>query len=305
MTWLRTYGRFIRNFFWLRWAPVLGVLLATLILAIPALAPILGGGQTWVLSAHTYGVRITFQGHNNVWPLSNAVVCLPRERPLRRLEATDGKADGLCDERRFEQVRSNQELFDWTSGTTIVLRKSEKRSEILVQSGSSRYQTGTLIIVSDAEFERLGTMSFAGAVEIGNLMSTGAKDYLLSGNFHVRELGVFGHRTNVVKQGEFAKGDVVSVVSKSATRELVDGFGHITLSADKERGLVIVFISANESAALRINALGQDRPAILEPYWLERALTNSFLVVLALFATLVGSFVQLFESLSARFPKKK
>lgn len=294
---------------WLRsfW-PVLvfGVLPAVALLSIPAVDSLFGKGQTWVLSTKTRGASIEFKGQNNVWPLHGATLCTPRLKPLRQPQ--DSKGSDNCDSRRYIATQPERLLVKWSEGSAIKLRATRDRLEILVSSPTDQFAARSLILVPDEHLRQLGALSFTGTAEIGSLMSTGANAYLLEGSFAVREIGLLSkiirRRTVVVKQGELSRGDVVTVVSGSEPETMVNGFGHITFAERDSEALNIVFLSSSQSAALRINALGQDRPALLEPDWLERAIANPFLVIIALFGSLIGNFAPLFESLRNRQKKR-
>lgn len=292
----RSVSAWMRSFW-----PVLvfGVLPAVVLLSIPTVDSLFGKGQTWVLSTKTRGASIEFKGQNNAWPLDGATLCTPRSKPLR--QSLESKGSDNCDLRRYIETQPERLLVKWSEGSAIKLRATRDRLEIMISSPTDQLSAGSLILLPNERLTQFGALSFTGTAEIGSLMSTGANAYLLEGSFAVREIGLLSkiirRRTVVVKQGELSRGDVVTVVSGSKPETMVNGFGHITFAEKDSEALNIVFLSSSQSAALKISALGQDRPALLEPDWLERAIANPFLVVIALFGSLVGNFVPIFESL--------
>jgi hypothetical protein len=289
--------------FWIRLNKVLffSFFFAGLTLMLPALDRPFGGGQTWVLSTETYGATITFRGLNNQWALGNATICKARATPLRT--APDGAASDLCDPRRFHPAELGDVILDWPDQAMIELRQAGQRMELRLLSDTPDLPRSSLVFFASDTPDRQGALGFAGTLEIGNLMSTGARNYLVEGTYMVREMGflasLFARRTNVVKTGVFTRGDVVSIVG-SDSHDPATGFGHITQGATPQDPLHVVFLSSGRSGAVQINALGQDKPAFLKPDWLERALASPFLIMIAFFVSLVGGFGQVVAWLTHR-----
>jgi hypothetical protein len=300
--WLR-YRRFM-----LPLPAVLGVIAAIVVLAFPALDRPFGSGQTWVLSATTHGARLQFSGNGNAWPLHDVTICEARPVPLRR--APDGIDQDICNAKRFVQRAEDHFFLTWPDKSEIELRFVDDRFEILLPEGGVGLRPGSLISVSGATFAKLGALSFAGAAELGSAMSTGARGFLIQGTYSVREIGVISRltrrRTDVVKEGELIQGDTVAIVKRSASDQLVTGFGHLTISANSgQKAMDMVFHSSTGASMLRVLSFGQEDPTLIEPDWLERVIANPFQIVIAFFVSLTAGFIQLFDSLRKRAPRSE
>ena len=278
---------------------VVAAVLALVLGLLPVASQWMGGRQTWILSTRTMGATFTFQGMANAWPLTGVTLCEPLTTPLRVAPAET--AGQRCDGRRYAQSQHDHRLFEWPDASAVELRAVPDGIEILFLSDAGGVGKGSLVHVPTGAFAGLGALGFTGSVEIGTLMSTGAKAFLLDGHYAVREVGAIanwrGWRSNTVKEGELTRGDVVSVVERSEPGRKSNGFGHISLAGGDDVTLEVVFLSSGQWGKLKIATFGQDHPTYIAPNWLERVLASPILIFVIFVSSLLGGFVQIFDAL--------
>lgn len=238
----------------------------------------LGVSRTYILSAETLGTEITFDGRNT-WFLGPATLCTPRQTALRR--APVQTAEATCDGRIYEETEAPSLTLEWQGGNRVSLRHEGARVLLVVEQGQGQFPDGTIFVLRTASLVQFGAMTFAGTMRIGEEMAPGARGVLLAGEYTVRESnrlsGWIGRRSDVVRSGALTYGDTVTIVSDDRLGQTAKGFGQVILiQGDRFQA---VFRSAQEDAAIRIDALGM-RKAIIKPDVIDTLLASPYLIVI-------------------------
>lgn len=256
-----------------------------------------GVSRTYILSAETLGAEIIFDGRNT-WFLGPATLCKPRQAALRR--SPDQPADTKCDGRIYEETAESSLTLEWQEGSRISLRHEGDRVLLIIVEGGGQYPEGTIFVLPAVSLARLGAMTFAGTMQIGEAMAPGARGILLSGDYTVRESNRlsawFGRRSDVVRSGALTYGDTATIVSDARDTQLAQGFGQVIM-LDGGR-FQSVFRSAHHDAAIRIDALGVSE-AIVKPDFIDTLLASPYLIViggiLGVFANLISLSFQFID----------
>ncbi|AFK56063.1 hypothetical protein TMO_b0055 (plasmid) [Tistrella mobilis KA081020-065] len=252
--------------------------------------------RSFQIEAETLGAAITFEGDQNIWNFSAAILCLPRAIPdLRQLTTEAVDRDTACTEAFFELAERTDLSIHWHHGDEVAVSvDGEGRLEIEIRR---RRETDVpehafLVIPADI-WTRQGALTFVGSARIGGDMATGARDYLRAGRWDVRQTGIanslFRDVTEVVKRGDFTLGSSVQVLNAGMPATL---FGSITRSA--EAGIRLVALSERGEVELQVAYFGVGTPVILRPDWIDRIVSSSVLIALIGVMTFASSIFQIF-----------
>lgn len=269
------------------WMTRLSVAIVIAALLLPLIFIVLINSQdqrSFVISAQSSYVTLTFGDAQPDWRLPDALICEPVEIP--RLDASD-----ICGAAFRPRGAPGEVLVSWYAGETISLTL-DKQSRLRIASlgDSANIPTGGYIITSPDFWDKTGTMLFHARVTLGQTLSAGTRAYLWSGDWQARETGAstffFRPGTEIVKQGELTAGTRVSIVDTGGATVMSNG--HIARRQSLET-MDIAYITDFANSAVSAHYFGVLEPILTRPDWVDVTLTSPALIALAAIFPLLAS----------------
>lgn len=257
--------------------------------------------RSFLIEAETFGAELTFQGDANAWHFGDATLCQPRPVPQPRLASGENGDAMACSPALFEISQLQDHAINWRSGTTIklVTDTTGALSLQLVGNGQDELPSGAFVVIPAQVWASHGAFTFSGTMRIGDVIASGARNYLHSGRWEVRQGGfatsIFRDVVEVVKRGEFTLGASVEIYDGDRQATL---FGSITPSDEaihgNGRGMHLVALSEKGPIELQLDYFGLRSPTILQPDWIDRITSSSTLVALIALMTFIVNGYQIF-----------
>lgn len=250
--------------------------------------------RSFMLEAQTSGARLTFHGEANAWNVEEATLCMPRAVPQPRLAAGDGADDAVCSPALFETQTVRDLAINWRAGSAVdlVIDTAGALSLRVVEDGSAELVEGAFVVIPAATWARHGALTFAGALRVGDTIASGARNYLRSGRWEVRQGGLatslFRDAVEVSKRGDFTLGASVEVFSGDRPATL---YGSITPS--DPAAFHLVALSQRGPVELRLGYFGLHDATVLRPDWIDRITSSSTLIALIALMTFVATGYQI------------
>jgi hypothetical protein len=293
-----------------RWRQVAGVLCAVpgvillgIIVAIP-ISRILAD-QSVMVEAETATFAITLAGNDTSWGFEAAWECTERAIPAASAERVP---DSPCDPVFFETGDPGPWGRTFMQGETVhVSIRPDGRIAIDLGPQSAEVP-GLVVVVAPETWRMLGAVAFDGTLRLGEVPGTGTRTYLQSGRYEIRERLPLQSGTNVVKAGELALGEAVTIRSRSAApgQCLARGegtagqpcealvFGHATLERrDEEDVFHVLAVSRPGEPELHVSYAGAVEPRVLRTTWIDGVLTNPTLLGVAVIMAFVTGAIPL------------
>lgn len=251
-----------------------------------------GANRSFLLEAESGRVELTFQVSETTWDLPGAVECAPSDFP-----ALPGQADPACGAAFTPVGEARDRTVTWPQDARVAVGRRADGSVIFTALDATEpaLPIGTMIVVPTEEWARMGALAFTAETLIGDDMRSGVRGYLRSGRWEARESGlvtsVVRSVTEVVKQGTFASGALVEVLDGDLPAKT---YGHIDRSGARDT-LSITLISEVGRTALSVRHLGVDGPILIEPDWVDIAVSSPLLLAAAVILSILASASQLFS----------
>jgi len=279
-----------------------GIVLVLIVVAIPISRWL--AERSIMVEAETTTFSVVFAGDDTTWSFEMATQCAERRVP--DLVGADG--NGPCSARFFDIADPGPWSRTFASGESVRVDLRSDGHLALDLGAVPPDDRRVVVVVATADWGTTGALAFDGAVRIGEVPGSGSRTYLYSGRFEAREKLPWQSGTDVVKAGEFARGEAVSVWSRSdgdglclspgeraSPRDPCEAvvFGHMTLSGDDNNRLHVMAVSRAGSPELRVSYAGGIEPRAIRPTWIDSVLTNPALLAVALVMSLITSAIPL------------
>ena len=268
--------------------PVLALIFVTIFLALI----VFGSSRSFLVEAQTDGVQISFGDGQNLWRLPNAILCVP-------LDAPSLKPDAVCGQASAPEGQAREWLLDWSDNAVINLHaRDDGGLEVnIIEPGSSTLPERGMLILSKSAWRGAGALTFQASVTVGQDMQTGADKFLRDGRWEAREAGIvtsfFRSLTEVVKSGDLSTGSKVVVLSNGKPAKV---YGHVIPA--REGGLAVTMISEFGNTALSVRHFGLDDPVLIEPDWIDVAISSPLLLAMAVLFSVLASVSQILSDSS-------
>jgi hypothetical protein len=279
-----------------------GIVLLLIVIAIPVTRWL--AERSVMVEAETTTFSVVFAGDDTTWRFDKAIECVELPVP----DFTRGETGGPCSTRFFDVAGPAPWSRTFAGGNLVRVDLRPDGHVALDLGPVPPANRRSVVVVATADWGTTGALAFDGAVRIGEVPGSGARTYLRSGRFEAREKLPWQSGTDVVKAGEFALGEAVSVWSRSDRDGLclVPGdrasrrrpceavvFGHMTLSGEDYDRLHVMAVSRAGSPELRVSYAGGIEPRVIRPTWIDSVLTNPALLAVALVMSLITSAIPL------------
>lgn len=266
---------------WVAWGllAILGLLFALLLGF-----SLWGRDRVFVVSAVTRGALIGFDGAGNQWSLEAPQICTPKLRPEKNVP----RGLGPCDAGRYDFVSPESLTVVWESGSEVLVQAGPGQGVTLVIQNHPTLVKGTRIVLSADAWAKTGALTLSGRVEIGGQLASGATDYLVSGQYEVREQAWFSASTEVVKSGDLSRGETARIMTLgSRSGDMTDALVFAHLTPYEEKSFQINAISASGQTALALGYFGGAQPSLILPTWIDRALSSPLFITMSLMLSLL------------------
>ena len=187
-----------------------GVLLLFVILAIPLSRYF--AERSVMVEAETSVARITFAGDDTTWQFEAATVCTERMVPDMTLEETDGP----CSVQIYEVGEKGRYGHTFSKGETVAVRL--RHDGYLVLDLGDGAAAKAVVLVAAEDWSQTGGLAFDGMLSLGEVPGTGTRAFLHKGRFEARERLPWQSAADVVKTGDFVRGEAVVVKSRATRR---------------------------------------------------------------------------------------
>ncbi|QBF31477.1 hypothetical protein CFI11_09635 [Thalassococcus sp. S3] len=254
--------------------------------------------RSFLIEAHTTTLDVVFGEGQNVWRLPEATVCIP-------LDVPDFASKGPCGIAFEAKGEPSEAIISWAENTKInVSTQSDALQITVLEAPGSDMIERSYFLLSAKSWKSAGALTFRASVIVGQDLQSGSRNLLLNGRWEAREAGLvtsfFRNVTEVVKQGTLPAGSKATV--------LIDGnparvYGHFTQSEDNT--LYVNVVSQLGNTALQLNSFGLDEPILIEPDWVDSAISSPLLLALAVFFSILASASQVFSDTSSITPRKE
>jgi hypothetical protein len=292
-----------------RWRQVAGILCAVpgvvllgIIVAIPVSRSL--ADQSVMVEAETATFAITLAGNDTSWGFDTAWECAERAIPDFTAAPVPGSP---CDPVYFAAAAPGPWGRTFVQGETVHLAiRADGRIAIDLGPQSAEVP-GLVVVVAPETWRMLGAVAFDGALRLGEVPGTGTRTYLRSGRYEIRERLPLQSGTNVVKAGDLALGEAVTIRARSTAPEHclpADGapvapcealvFGHATLERqDGENIFHVLAVSRAGAPELHVSYAGALEPRVLRTTWIDGVLTNPTLLGVAVIMAFVTGAIPL------------
>lgn len=272
-----------------------GVLLLFVILAIPLSRYF--AERSVMVEAETSVARITFAGDDTTWQFEAATVCTERMVPDMTLEETDGP----CSVQIYEVAEKGRYGHTFSKGETVAVRL--RHDGYLVLGLGDGAAAKAVVLVAAEDWSQTGALAFDGMLSLGEVPGTGTRAFLHKGRFEARERLPWQSATDVVKTGDFARGEAVLVKSRATRRNPCEAavagascdavvFGHITAtSTDGAAMLHVMAVSRAGDPELHVSYAGGAEPRVIRPTWIDSVVTSPALLAVALIMSFVSNAI--------------
>ena len=258
--------------------------------SIVGLALGVGAVRTFLVDATVRGLDITFEGQTNFWDLGPITLCVP----LEKLNLRAARGDGACDARRYTEQQDDLSI-EWADGASVIVERNSLASISLTVAGQSTLADSTRIIVPQANWAVIGTLSFVGNAVLGRPAGSGETRLLLGADYQVREKPFGSGHTETIKSGTVRKGESVSLIQRAnAKATLATVYGYITPSSEVADALDIGIVSQAGEIEMSVRFFGGDTPAEIAPNWIDRTLSSPLVLALAFLLSVGLGAVQMF-----------
>lgn len=286
-----------------------------LIVVLMALA-ILNERRSFLIEAETGGLAITFGQGENTWSILNALHCrkVPPIREVADLGPCGFGAELVSDQNRTSNSLS-EFVLDWVEDSRVEIRLT-RENHLRIEFATNPpdgFDEGSFLLVSEAAWRQTGALTFRGNATIGVEVDDGAVAVLQSGRWEAREAGLvtsaLRNVTEVVKSGDFARGARVTVRKDG---EPASSTGHITPSGtdlESVNGgplIYVVMVSEVGNTSLVERHFGVANEVIIEPDWVDIAISSPLVVFFTILFALLASVTQILGDVfwSSRNPVK-
>lgn len=269
------------------WMTRLSVLTVIAALSLPLVFIVILSNQnerSFVVSAKTSFLSLTFGETQPDWRLPEVLVCEPVDIPRRNAPDACGAA--------FAPVGSWHELLvSWSSGETVTLASDQDgRLRITALGENSTIPNGGHIVTKQNFWAETGTLLFHAEVTLGQTLASGTRFYLWSGEWQAREAGAanyfFRTRTEIVKEGTLTAGTKAKIQRHDGTTTL--SHGHI--GQRQTDGLIdISLVTEASDSALSVQYFGVEEPILTQPDWVDVTLKSPVLIAIAAIFPLLAS----------------
>lgn len=248
---------------------------------------IFGSSRSFLVEARTGGMQISFSEGQNIWRLPNALLCEPLDTPSLIPDATCGQASS-------PKGSAREWILNWSENTVVNLNSRDDGGlEIaIVDPGGMANAPNGVLIMSRAAWRDTGALTFRASVIVGQDMQVGAANFLHDGRWEAREAGVvtsfFRSLTEVVKSGELSTGSKVAILADGTPAKV---YGHVIPA--EQGGLAVTMISELGNTALSIRHFGLDQPVLIEPDWVDVAISSPLLLAMAVIFSVLASISQI------------
>ena len=283
----------------------------SIVTSILILISIFGGVQrSFLIDAKTSFLRINFDGAN-AWRISDATICLPREKPDRgAITELGAPCAGIS--QLSEQARSL--ILSLPNDYSLMLRAEPDgngtRLRIILPDGlRDDYPAGTEIVIGSAEWRQTGALLFSGNATIGNVLGSGEKHFLHSAVWEARQTSwsswFRGGATDIVLAGDAMRGAQITV-AKSDRRLFTDQvlpatvFGHITPATIPD-GLPVfatTMVSEPGNTELHIGHYGLANTATIRPDFVATLGSSDLLLVVVAILSLIAGAAEVSRELA-------
>jgi hypothetical protein len=280
-----------------------GVILLGIIVAIPV-SRILAE-QSVMVEAETATFAVTLAGNDTSWGFETAWECTERAIPAASPAPVPGSP---CDPVFFETGDPGPWGRTFVQGEVVQL-SIRPDGRIGIDLGpQSADVPGLVVVVAPETWRTLGAVAFDGALRLGQVPGTGTRTYLQSGRYEIRERLPLQSGTNVVKSGDLALGEAVTIRSRSAAAgQCLPGgdsaagqpcealvFGHATLERRDEADVFhVLAVSRPGEPELHVAYAGGVEPRVLRTTWIDGVLTNPTLLGVAVIMAFVTGAIPL------------
>jgi hypothetical protein len=271
---------------------MVGMALALCVVGLFVVVSGVGATRTFIVEAQTTGAVLHMKGGLNDWSLGKAVLCIPTASNPKL-----PRGDGPCDRRRYVEKAEEELRLTWPAESIVEVSSPRRGSTVFTLKSGELYPIGTRISLPDYALEQIGALTFFGEAKIGESISSGETKILLSGTFEAREKPFGSAATEVLQNGTIRRGESIEILArggKNAPPAKV--FGSITAESHDAAGFRIGLASEAGTPALKLVYFGGAEPAIVTPNWIDRALTSSLFVVVALLLSLAVNIAQVLSS---------
>lgn len=258
-----------------------------------------GANRSFLVEAETGRIELTFRVAETTWDLPGATECAPLEVP-----APPDRADPTCGAAYAPVSAAGAKTITWPRNARIAIdRRSDGgvavtyveqgEPDALAEPSAPPVPVGTVMIVDADAWRRMGALTFSAEALIGDDMRSGARGYLRVGRWEARESGSVTSRlrsvTEVVKQGTFASGGLVQVLKGEGPART---YGHVDRSGAGDT-LSVTLLSEVGRTMLSVRHFGVEGPILIEPDWVDIAISSPLLIAMAGLLAIVASAIQL------------